>query len=105
MAGGLLGPYTAQDCKSFQEFVLKHRTLLDEPSLTSEAIDEKGLVLCLSYRHKKFEDRSFDKDRMTFLEYRNWFRIPCAITGGNHKLYFWQDQKAKGVQPIATLTG
>lgn len=98
LAGGLLGPYTSRDCTSSQVFIAKHVALLQQPSLAPQDIDDNALVLSLSYRHKDFRDRCFDKDRMTDLEYHNWYTVTRAIANSHDQVYFWQDQKAKGVQ-------
>lgn len=96
-AGGLLGPYTCSHCEDLDLFKRVHISYLYDPSLVVDEIEDDALVFCLSYRHKGFDSRAFDKDRMTDLEYQNWMAICKELTSDGTTVYFWQDQKAKGV--------
>lgn len=96
-SGGLLGPYTPEQCTDFDSFKKLHHRMLNEPSLKEWEVQEDALVMCLSYRHKSFESRMFEKDRLTDLDYRNWFSFCSEMTSDGETLYFWQDQKSKGV--------
>lgn len=103
LAGGLLGPYTVEDCEDLETFVATHHRLLDEPATKVEEMKDQAFVFCISYRHKPSDERTFDKDRMSQLEYRNWFRAAQKVCALGETAYFWQDQKAKGVRTDSDL--
>lgn len=106
LSGGLLGPYQYSHLQNLSSFIAYHHELLRAPSLTAEHMAAKysdSLVCCLSYRHK-LTAREHDRDRMSHIEYENWFQIARIMYNNTRRtLFFWQDQKAKGVRTDSEL--